>query len=155
MSRIVNISGNFKKDGEWNNPDPYFTGEIILENTEVFYGYLNGPEETRYLVGVVTEDEDGVTDAQFYIMSNDYGVSPVFYNAQGEGGKLTGRWYEMKYHLNNKEPYTFLPKSVVKICFEKVSYSKKREHRIRKKFKNLKQNTAINGKIIRSVLEFF
>ena len=154
MSKLFKISGNFKKDGKWGSVDPYFTGEIILVNNDVFYGYLNESKETKYVVGVITEDKNGVTDAQFYIMSNDCGVLPVFCNTQGEGGNLKGRWYEMKYHLSNKNPYTFFPKSSTRITLEKESYSRKAENRIEGKFKDLKQNTAINGRIIRSVLEF-
>ena len=154
MGRIFKICGNFKKNGKWNTPDPYFTGEIILENNDVFYGYLTEGKEAKYLVGVITEDKKEITDAQFYIMSNDHTVSPVFCDTKGEGGKLAGQWYEMKYHLDNKQPYTFSSESAARVIFEKESYSKKAENRIEGKFSNLNQNTAMNGRIIRSVLEF-
>lgn len=154
MSKIFRISGNFKKNGKWNDPDPYLTGEIILENNDIFYGYFTDPNETRYLVGVIAEDENGSTDAQFYIMSNNYTMSPVFWNTRGKDGVLEGQWYEMKYHLKNGHPYTFTPKSAAKVFLEKESYSKKAESRIRGEFGNFNQNAAINSRIIKSILEF-
>ena len=154
MSKLFKISGNFKKNGNWGTPDPYFTGEIILENNDVFYGYLSEQNETKYVVGVITDDEEGTTNAQFYVMSNDYTVSPVFWNTQGENGELNGRWYEMKYNLDNKHPYIFTPKSAAKVSLEKESYSKKTKNRIESEFSKLKQNMAMNSRIIKSVLEF-
>ena len=31
MSRIFRISGNFKQFGEWSEPDPSFSGKIVVK----------------------------------------------------------------------------------------------------------------------------
>lgn len=154
MSKIFKISGNFKKRNKWAKPDPYFEGEIIMRNDGIFYGYSTEPKETKYLVGVITETERGISDAQFYMMSNDYGVSPIFYNTHGGEDKLEGAWHEMKYQLNSNHMCTFVSKGEVWVKLEKQPYSGKSENRIETKFGKLKQGTVMNSRIINSILEF-
>ena len=155
MSKIFNISGNFKKGGKWAEPEPYFTGEILVDSDGTFYGYSVEPKETKYLVGVITEDQKkGRTDVQFYIMSNESNILPVFYSTHGKGGNLTGRWHEMERQLNSNHMCSFIPKGGAKVVVEKQPYSKKAENRIKTNFSKLKTGTVINGRIINSILEF-
>ena len=41
MSRIFSISGNFIQNGAWSTPDPSFSGKIVVDDNDKFYGYCD------------------------------------------------------------------------------------------------------------------
>lgn len=152
MSKIFKISGDFKKGGGWAKPDPYFTGEILVDGRGLFYGYCHEEEGVKYLVGAITEKEDGGQDVQFYILSNNSKEQPVFYNTHGDGATLKGRWHKMEHQLKSNHMCTFVAKTEAKVTLEKQPYSEKTKSRIDTNFSEVKTGIIINGKIIDSIL---
>ena len=88
MSRIFNISGNFIQNGAWSTPDPSFSGKIVVDDNDKFYGYCDELYEetmselnrTRYLVGVFAQNDSCAGKGiSFYKLSNEVWQSPLMY----------------------------------------------------------------------------
>ncbi len=142
MSKIFKISGNFVQNGEWAQPDPSFTGEIVADDDNTFHGYCNElydgdtPDlnKTRYLAGTITTNsKTGKECIVFLKLSNFIEQAPIVYSASGEEGVwgVFAPW---------STKYFILDKARVKI--EEAAYSLKDEQRIKNKFNEL--NMSIN-----------
>ncbi len=137
MSKIFKISGNFVQNGKWAQPDPSFTGEIVVDDDNTFHGYCNElydgdtPDlnKTRYLAGTIaTNSKTGKECIAFLKLSNFIEQAPLVYSASGEEGV----WGAFAPWGTN---YFMLDKARVKI--EEVAYSLKDEQRIKNKFNEL------------------
>ncbi|MBQ3352651.1 hypothetical protein IJG91_03305 [Candidatus Saccharibacteria bacterium] len=88
MSRIFSISGNFIQNGAWSTPDPSFSGKIVVDDNDKFYGYCDELYEktmlelnrTRYLIGVFAQNDSCTNKGiSFYKLSNEGWQSPLMY----------------------------------------------------------------------------
>lgn len=137
MSKIFKISGNFQQGGEWAEPDPAFTGEIVTdENETLFVGYCDElygigdlPEaiRARYLTGAFATNRIGECGATFYKLSNCVEAEPLIYLIPSvETG--TGTWAALS-------PFgDFAPMGDAKITLGEVPYSQEEEAAIRDRF---------------------
>ena len=89
LGRIFKISGNFKQDGIWANPIPAFSGEIVIDDNNMFHGYcfelydaffLSEINKTRFLVGAMAPNgANGKEGVVFYKLSNEPHQLPLIY----------------------------------------------------------------------------
>ncbi len=100
MSKIFRISGNYISDktGEWQTPDPSFTGEIVVDDHGQLHGYCNElydhdieENKVRYLAGYIAEhgndDKKGIC---FLKLSNYEDQSPFMYTIPDLSNKESG-----------------------------------------------------------------
>ena len=147
MSKIFRISGNFVQFGEWAEPDPSFSGEIVVDEDGVFYGFCDelyegdaGPDinRVRYLSGAFGPNGyNGQQGIAFYKMSNYALQSPLMYVAPDLNNTYSGGWYAM-----DRLGVNFMLQGIAKVFVEEEEYSKEKEISIKTKFGLL--NTGIN-----------
>lgn len=148
MSTIFKISGNFLENGEWAQPDPSFTGEIVVDDDNTFHGYCNElydgdtPDlnKTRYLAGVIaTNSKTGKEGITFFKLSNYIEQAPLLYIISGEEGVwgVISPW---------KGDYFMVDEARVKI--EEITYDLKDEQRIKNKFNELNMSINLHDQLL-------
>ena len=101
MSRIFSISGNFMQYGEWAEPNPSFSGKIVVDENDEFYGFceelyantMSDINRIRYLAGAFANNgRDGKRGIAFYKMSNEPRQAPLMYVIPNLEAPKTGSW---------------------------------------------------------------
>ena len=151
MSRIFKISGNFVQNGEWAKPDPSFTGKIVVDDNNEFYGYcdelysssMSEINRIRYLSGVfATNIESGQRGIAFYKMSNDRKQAPLMYVVPDLTDPEGGTWAALT------EFGYFLEMGKSKITVEEEPFSEEEEKNIKAKYDNLDENVNHNKDLL-------
>ena len=148
MSKLFKISGNFMQYGEWAQPDPSFTGEIVVDDDNTFHGYCNELydtdtpvlNKTRYLAGVIaTNSKTGKEGIAFFKLSNYIEQAPLLYIISGEEGAwgVIFPW---------RGDYSMVDEARVKI--EEVTYDLKDEQRIENKFNELNMSINLHDQLL-------
>lgn len=153
MSRIFNISGNFKQYeyGRWAEPNSSFSGKIIANDNDEFYGCCEGLYDsiniafnanlTQYLAGAfVQNDRNGQQGIVFYKMFNDPRLDPVMYAVPNLTDPEGNLW-----KLVCLPVYCFLKRGKVIITIEEEAFSKEAEDSIKTKYDTLDKNIGWNG----------
>ena len=149
MSRIFKISGNFKQFGEWAEPDPAFSGKIVVdENTDEFYGYCyelyvgHLPESSglRFLVGAFAPNaRNGNRGIAFYKLSNDLNIDPYMYVTPDLTNPESGEWSA----LGTFGIY-FERVDKSRVMIEEMAYSEEEEKRIKSTYEKIDRNREAN-----------
>ena len=143
MSKIFKISGNFTQKGEWIKPDPSFTGKIVVDDANAFYGYCNEiydshmpkVNKTRFLVGAFAPNgKDGKLGIAFYKISNDLDQAPLMYVVPDLDDTENGSWAVLYPFIIFAH---FTQQGKAKITVEEVIYSKDKANRIKSRFEKL------------------
>ena len=146
MSRIFKISGNFMQYGKWAEPDPSFSGKIVVDKDDEFYGFCeelydktgSDINRTRYLAGAFAKNgRNGQLGIAFYKMSNDSRQSPLMYVIPDLANPKSGSWAALSFFG------CFDKQGRAKIVIEEEEYSEEEEVRIKAKYGAL--NKGING----------
>ena len=146
MSRIFSIFGNFVQFGRWSTPDPSFTGKIVVDDNDEFFGIceelynskMSSINRTRYLVGAFAangrNEKKGIA---FYKLSNDYEQSPLMYVLPDIADSENGSWTALTFLGYFQE------QGKAKIILKEEAYSEDEKNRIKTQFDNL--NKRVNG----------
>lgn len=151
MSKIFDISGNFKKSGKWICPETAFTGEIVLDDDNSLCGYCNDYRgKIWYLVGCHTIRDEIGDSIEFYMLSNDHHQIPylcIFPDiADGKGS-----WYECINNCNGERFFRSESEARLILANERNSYQE--EQRIKARFHEVELGVLMNHRIVTSVLE--
>lgn len=152
MSKIFDISGNFKQSKGPRHPEVAFTGEIVLEDDKSVCGYCNDQTgKVWYLVGGYTDKEDKTVEGiEFYMLSNEPHLVPCLYVFPDIlDGKGT-RW-ESTYTCNGD--YYFEPKGEAELALEGERHSYQEEVRIKSRFNEVELRVLMNNLIVETILE--
>ncbi|MBR0133755.1 hypothetical protein IJM16_00610 [Candidatus Saccharibacteria bacterium] len=149
MSRIFKISGNFKQFGEWMEPDPAFSGEIVVdEKTNEFYGYCHElyaegvlkSYRLRFIVGAFAPNaRNGNQGIAFYKLSNDLNIDPYMYVTPDLTNPESGEWSALGIFGIYFER---VDKS--RVMIEEMAYSKEEEKRIKSTYEKIDRNRKAN-----------
>lgn len=146
MSRIFRISGNFMQFGKWSEPDPSFSGKIIVNEKDEFIGFcdelycsnMSEINRIRYIAGAFAENgRNGKRGIAFYKMSNDPEQSPLMYVTPDLANQESGSWAALSIFGYFQE------QGRSKIAIEEEVYSEEEENRIKSKYQSL--NKEVNG----------
>ena len=147
MGRIFSISGNFMQRGEWAEPDPSFSGKIVVDKNDEFYGFceelyastMSDINRIRYLAGAFANDgRDGKQGIAFYKMSNEPMQAPLMYVMPNLEVPKTGLWAEV-YPLMGY----FISQGDADITVKEEAFSAEEEANIKAKYDTL--DKRING----------
>lgn len=151
MSKIFKISGNFMQYNVWSEPNPSFTGEIIVDDAGVFCGYCtelynSRKSEVRFLAGAFAPNgRNGKTGIAFYKMSNDPIQAPLMYVMPDLDNVQSGSWA-----APGLFGY-FEPQGKAKITIEEATYSEDDESRIKSQFEEVDKSVNGNGQLLEQV----
>ena len=146
MSRIFRISGNFMQFGRWSEPDPSFSGKIVVNEENEFCGFCEelhhsnvlDVDRIRYIAGAFAENgRNGRRGVALYKMSNDPEQSPLMYVVPDLVIPDSGSWAALSIFG------FFQEKGRAKIIVEEEVFSKEEENSIKAKYDAL--NQGING----------
>ena len=145
MSRIFNISGNFMQFGKWSEPDPSFSGKIVVNEESEFYGFceelyssnMSDVNRIRYIAGAFAENgRNGYRGIAFYKMSNDPKQAPLMHVTPDLMVPESGSWAALAFGC-------FLKQGKSRITVEEETFSKEVENNIKTQYDAL--NISING----------
>ena len=151
MSKIFKISGNFMEYGEWSTPDPSFTGEIVVDDANVFCGYCtelynSRKSEIRFLAGAFASNgRNGKIGIAFYKMSNNPIYAPQMYIILDLEDICPGSWKELYFGSY------FVFRGGAKIAVEEVTYSEDEESRIKSQFEKIDRSINCNSQLLEQV----
>ena len=142
MSKIFKISGSFMQDGKWSTPDPSFTGKIVVDDNDEFYGYCDELYEsvedeinrTRYLVGAfATNAKKGSRGIAFYKLSNYAAQAPLMYVVPDllDG---SGTWAAFVYMFFTSQ---MVIQGKSKLSVVEIPYTEEEEKQIKEKYDEL------------------
>lgn len=147
MGRIFSISGNFMQRGEWAEPDPSFSGKIVVDKNDEFYGFceelyastMSDINRIRYLAGAFANDgRDGKQGIAFYKMSNEPMQVPLIYVMPNLEVPKTGLWAEVYPSMGY-----FISQGDADITVKEEAFSAEEEANIKAKYDAL--DKRING----------
>lgn len=160
MSRIFKISGNFAKYGKWSEPDPSFSGEIVVDEKyqpyaefcdwlyysnfygtcdELYNSDLMDINRTRYIAGVLVEDERKERQGIIFLkLSNDPEQDPLKYVVPDLANPERGSWWAALTPF-----FGFLQQGKAKITLEEETFSEEEAENIMEKYDSL-ERSAIN-----------
>lgn len=151
MSKIFKISGNFMQYNVWSEPDPSFTGEIIVDDASIFCGYCTElynscKSEIRFLAGAFASNgKNGKTGIAFYKMSNDSVQSPLMYVIPDLDDIQSGSWAALYFGR------CFVFQGGANIAVEEVTYSEDEESRIKSQFEKIDRSINCNSQLLEQV----
>ena len=146
MSRIFNISGNFMQFGKWSEPDPSFSGKIVVNEEGEFYGFceelyssnMSDNNRIRYIAGAFAENgRNGRQGIAFYKMSNDSKQAPLMYVTPDLMVPESGLWAALSIFGYFQE------QGRSRITVEEETFSEDVENSIKAEYGNL--DRGING----------
>lgn len=146
MGRIFSITGNFMQYGQWSEPDPSFSGKIVVNEEDEFYGIceelyrssMSDINRTRYIAGAFAKnDRNGWQGIAFYKMSNDPVQAPLMYFTPDLTNSESGTWAALSIFGYFQE------QGRSKIIVKEEAYSKEVEDNIKAEYDAL--NKDING----------
>lgn len=155
MSKIFKISGNFMEDGEWAQPDPSFTGEIVVDDDNTFHGYCNVLHDTdmpvlnktRYLAGTIAPNgRNGKEGIAFYKLSNYHNQAPLMYIIPELGKCSEGEWGALYCGT-----FFMVDKARVEIEEVTYTYSIEDEKRIRTKYDELDKTINCHDRLLEQI----
>ena len=151
MSKVFDVSGNFKKGGKWICPEVAFTGEIVLDDDSSLCGYCNDyTGKIWYLVGAHTDKDEIGNTIEFYMLSNDHHQTPflcIFPDiADGKG-----TWWECVNNCKGERFFRSENEAKLNINHERQSYQE--EQRVRSRFNEVELSVLMNHKIVTTLLE--
>ncbi|MBR3180941.1 hypothetical protein IKF63_02585 [Candidatus Saccharibacteria bacterium] len=147
MSRIFRVSGNAMQFGRWLEPDPSFSGKIVVNEEDEFYGFCDefcnnkpGAGQTRYVVGAFVDNElSEQRGIIFYKISNNLVQAPLVYIMSDLTNLNSGSWAILSslgyFHEQGKAI----------IFVEEEDFSEEAVEAIRAKYKTLNDEGVENG----------
>jgi hypothetical protein len=132
--------------GKWSEPDPSFSGKIIVDEKDEFIGFcdelycsnMSEVNQIRYIAGAFAENgRNGKRGIAFYKMSNDPEQSPLMYVTPDLANPESGSWAALSIFGYFQE------QGRSKIAIEEEVYSEEEENRIKSKYQSL--NKEVNG----------
>ena len=154
MGRIFSIFGNFVQFGRWSTPDPSFSGKIVVDDNDEFFGYceelydskMSSINRTRYLAGAFApngrNEKRGIA---FYKMSNDYNQAPLMYVLPDLADSSNGSWAALSFLGYFQE------QGKAKILVKEEAYSEDEKHRIKTIYDNLNKKVNGNDELIEQI----
>ncbi|MBR5389597.1 hypothetical protein IK146_03500 [Candidatus Saccharibacteria bacterium] len=146
MSRILSISGNFVQFGRWSEPDPSFSGKIVVNEKDEFFGFcdelyrsdMSDINRIRYIAGAFAPNgRNGARGIAFYKMSNDPEQSPLMYVVPDLTNPESGSWAALSIFGYFQE------QGKSKVIVTEEVYSEEEENRIKAEYCAL--DKGING----------
>ncbi len=146
MSRIFNISGNFMQFGKWSEPDPSFSGKIVVNEEDEFYGFceelyssnMSDKNHIRYIAGAFAKNgRNGRQGIAFYKMSNDSKQAPLMYVTPDLTVPESGSWAALSFFGYFQE------QGKSRITVEEEAFSEDVENSIKAEYNTL--DKGING----------
>ncbi len=168
MSKFFKVFGNIDWSGEWAEPDPFFSGEILVDKHGMIKGYCNcfpvgRSRYKQYLIGFMSQD-GGNEAVLFQVASEDEASTTVFINPDFK--KSESRWASMSTsaYLHGEDdlvlsPPKFMAHGGARIHFEEVGVSGAGLFRVNKNWRGLNhasqliKNLTSNQKIYENILE--
>ena len=159
MSRIFSISGNFDQNGAWSTPDPSFSGKIVVDDNDNFYGYceelyeetMSELNRTRYLVGVFAQNDSCAGKGiSFYKLSNEERQSPLMYVIPdlSDPEQKDATWAAFTKILR---VYQMVPMGHARINLAEEPFSVGEEKRIRGIYEDLDEDVGLNSSLIEQI----
>ncbi len=140
------------QNGEWSTPDPSFSGKIVVNDNDEFYGYCDelyddvGSEinRARFLVGAfATNRISGKKGISFYKLSNYELEAPLMYLVPDLDEE--GSWAAIVAVCSFMQA---IPQGKSRIVIEEETYSKDEEDRIKQKYDKLDKENWYNSKLL-------
>ncbi len=154
MSRIFNISGNFMQFGKWSEPDPSFSGQIVVNEKDEFYGFcdelyssnMSDVNRIRYIAGAFAENgHNGQRGIAFFKMSNDSERAPLMYVTPDLMAPESGSWAALTI-----SGY-FQVQGRSRITVEEETFSEEVEKSIKAKYDALDKGINGNGELLEQI----
>lgn len=158
MSRIFSLSGNFNQNGAWSTPDPSFSGKIVVDDNDEFYGYceelyeetMSELNRTRYLVGVFAQNDSCANKGiSFYKLSNEGRQSPLMYVIPdlSDPEQKDATWAA----FTRVWDYQMVPMGHARINLTEEPFSVDEEKRIREIYEDLDDDVGFNSSLIEQI----
>lgn len=162
MSRIFSISGNFIQNGAWSTPDPSFSGKIVVDDNNEFYGYceelyeetMSELNRTRYLVGVFARNDSCANKGiSFYKLSNEERQSPLMYVVPdlSDPEQKDATWATFAEIFPWTGIYEMRAVGRAKINLTEEPFSVDEEKRIREIYEDLDEDVGFNSSLIEQI----
>ena len=154
MSRIFNISGNFMQFGKWSEPDPSFSGKIVVNEEDEFYGFceelyssnMSDDNRIRYIAGAFAENgRNGQRGIAFFKMSNDSKQAPLMYVTPDLMVPESGLWAALSIFGYFQE------QGRSRIVVEEETFSKEVEKSIKTKYDTLDKGINGNNELLEQI----
>ena len=154
MSRIFSISGNFMQFGRWSEPDPSFSGKIVVNEDDEFYGFcdelyssnMSDVNRIRYIAGAFAENgynrQRGIA---FYKMSNDSEQAPLMYATPDLTVPESGSWAALTIFGY------FQVQGGSRITVEEETFSEEAEKSIKANYDALDKGINGNGELLEQI----
>lgn len=155
MSRIFSISGNFMQRGEWVEPNPSFSGKIVVDKNDEFYGFceelcastMSDIDRIRYLAGAFANNgRDGERGIAFYKMSNEPMQAPLMYVMPNLKVPKTGFWAKLHLLMGY-----FISQSDADITVKEEAFSAEEEANIKAKYDALDKNINAHSILLKQI----
>lgn len=154
MSRIFRIFGNFMQYGRWSEPNPSFSGKIVMNDNYEFYGFcdefyasnMSEANRTRYIAGAFAKNgRNGQRGIAFYKMSNDLEQAPLMYVVPDLTDQESGSWAALS-------PFGYFQgQGKAKVAIEEEAFSKDEEDGIMDKYNALDRSVNGNGELLEQI----
>ena len=154
MSRIFNISGKFMQYGKWSEPDPSFSGKIVVNEEDEFYGFceeryssnMSDDNRIRYIAGAFAENgRNGQRGIAFFKMSNDSKQAPLMYVTPDLMVPESGLWAALSIFGYFQE------QGRSRIVVEEETFSKEVEKSIKTKYDTLDKGINGNNELLEQI----
>ena len=154
MSRIFNISGNFMQFGKWSEPDPSFSGKIVVNEEDEFYGFckelyssnMSDNNRIRYIAGAFAKNGcNGQQGIAFYKMSNDSKQAPLMYVTPDLTDPESGLWAALSIFGYFQE------QGKSRITIEEETFSKDVENSIKAEYDTLDKGINWNDELLEQI----
>ena len=155
MSRIFSISGNFMQRGKWAEPDPSFSGKIVVDENDEFYGFceelyastMSDINRIRYLAGAFANNgRDGKRGIAFYKMSNEPMQAPLLYVMPNLEVPKTGLWAKLHLLMGY-----FITQYDADITVKEEAFSAEEEANIKAKYDALDKSINGHGELLKQI----
>ena len=150
MSRIFKIFGNFMQFVRWSSPDPSFSGKIVVDDADEFYGICeelydssaSDIERTTYIAGAfAANNQTGQRGIAFYKLSNDPGQPPLMYVTPDLTNPESGSWAVLSFTC-------FQEQGRSRITIEEEVFSEEKANEIKAKYEHLRKDINHNGDLL-------
>ncbi len=154
MGRIFSISGNFTQFGRWSEPDPSFSGKIVVNDEDEFYGFcdelykstMSDINRTRYLAGAFAENSrNGQRGIAFYKMSNDPVQAPLMYVIPDLENPESGSWAALSVFGHFEE------QGKARVIIAEEAFSEEKENDIKTKYEALDKRINGNDELLEQI----
>ncbi len=128
MGKLLTITGNYKKDGKWGSPDPYFRGPLIVEG-DMLYGYcvlmskVDKPERERLrcLYGRYIEKKNGSRGLMLLMLSLENAQDSIMFTLK-DSDNSSGKWAAIE-NYNPGISYDMIEKDEAELLIDESDYT--------------------------------